>query len=105
MVKDINPGVEGSSPMGLTNINDELFFEAYTPETGEELWSSDGSLTGTVLIQDINPGLDGSFPSWFTLSGNLIFFYAMDGSHGFELWALPAPLPPLHKVFLPTVIQ
>ena len=57
MVKDIIPGPTASSyPSDLTNVNGALFFAAYTGVDGWELWKSDGTAAGTVLVKDINPG-------------------------------------------------
>ncbi len=62
LVKDINGGVLPSAPTALTDVNGTLFFTAYTgaiPEdtattdTGRELWKSDGTAAGTVLVKDI----------------------------------------------------
>ena len=56
---------------------------------GAELWVSDGTESGTYLLQDIAPDGDSSDPGGFTLVGDQIFFSADDGSHGRELWAMP----------------
>jgi ELWxxDGT repeat protein len=94
MVKDIvSPGfwvgdgyVDGSEPSELTNVNGTLFFIARDQAHGHELWKSDGTEAGTVLVKDILPG------SWYSWPGNLtnvngaLFFTADDGAHGPELW-------------------
>ena len=41
--------------MMLTAFGDEVFFDAEDNEHGEELWKTDGSTDGTVLVKDINP--------------------------------------------------
>jgi ELWxxDGT repeat protein len=60
MVKDIRPGKVGSFPnesMGnLTNVNGTLFFAADDGIHGLELWKSDGTEAGTVMVKDIHPG-------------------------------------------------
>src|SRR5437867_3665227 len=68
LVKDIYPGpqvpgsIEGSSfPQALINVNGTLFFTAVHPDTGRELWKSDGTPEGTVLVKDINPGTASAF--------------------------------------------
>ena len=58
MVKNINPGDYGSQPNNLTNVNGTLFFSAagaYADNSGydTELWKSDGTEAGTVLVKDI----------------------------------------------------
>ena len=53
---------------------------------GEELWKSDGTDAGTVLVKDINPGPeDGSISNLTAFDGELLF-EADDGSSGDELW-------------------
>jgi ELWxxDGT repeat protein len=80
----------GSGPLGLVQIGSMTFFLASTPQTGSELWKSDGTVGGTVLVKDIRPGPDGSFPVFSVprlagVSGTL-FFTASDGVTGSELW-------------------
>src|SRR5262249_41796597 len=47
--------VSSSSPINLINVNGTLFFTA-SDINGEELWKSDGTEAGTVLVKDIFPG-------------------------------------------------
>ena len=63
MVKDINPGSTGSYPANLTAWAAPLYFTANDGTNGNELWKSDGTAAGTVLVKDINPGATGSSPS------------------------------------------
>ena len=53
--------------------------------TGTELWKSDGTESGTVLVEDINPG-GSSFPQYLTNVAGTLFFFANDGNSGQELW-------------------
>ncbi|MCB0845086.1 MAG: hypothetical protein KDE26_17680, partial [Bacteroidetes bacterium] len=53
LVKNIHP-IGGSEPMYLTNVNGTLFFQANDGGNGEELWKSDGTYDGTVMVKDIN---------------------------------------------------
>ena len=55
-------------------------------ENGTELWKSDGTAAGTVLVQDINPGSASSSPMWLTNVGGTLFFSADDRTHGRQLW-------------------
>ena len=95
-MKDINPGPAGSH----TDERDErpaegpavfagaLFFDANDGASGVELWKSDGTPDGTVIVEDIRPGAGHSSPSHLTVFKNRLFFSAGDGIHGTELWSL-----------------
>lgn len=85
-IKDINPGVSSSSPLGLSVFNDNVYFSAKDGSNGRELWMTDGTEAGTQLLKDINPGSEDSKPlSFLEYNGNLLFT-ADDGTHGKELW-------------------
>jgi ELWxxDGT repeat protein len=75
-----------SYPASLTNVNGTLFFTAYEPTDGRELWKSDGTSKGTVLVTDIDPGAGSSSPVNLTIVNNTLFFNANDGTTGNELW-------------------
>jgi ELWxxDGT repeat protein len=53
---------------------------------GDELWMSNGTEAGTVLVKDIKPGAGDSNPWELTDVGGTLFFVADDGLHGNELW-------------------
>ena len=53
MVKDINTGVDADSdPTYLANVNGTLYFRANDGINGFELWKSDGTEAGTVMVKD-----------------------------------------------------
>lgn len=80
----VNPtGTSGFA--SLQSVNGMLLFQASDNLNGHELWMSDGTPTGTVMIEDIQPGVSGSFPRGFTGLGGSIFFSADNGSNGHEL--------------------
>ncbi len=92
LVKDLNPGPADSWPgvaSSFTRVGSTLFFMAYSNAHGYELWKTDGSLAGSVLVRDINPGPDGSTPlGQIDFNGELVF-RADDGlpaSNHRELW-------------------
>ncbi len=75
-----------SSPANLTNVNGNLFFTANDGTDGQELWKSNGTAAGTVMVRDINPGSAGSYPGNLTNVNGTLFFSATDGVNGVELW-------------------
>jgi ELWxxDGT repeat protein len=95
LAKDINPS-GGSFPSGNSFpqhpsiIGDTLFFVAHRDfASGRELWKSDGTGAGTVMVKDIYPHPDDDFavePDWLTTMAVTLFFSADDDTHGRELW-------------------
>ncbi|MBK8954456.1 MAG: HYR domain-containing protein [Saprospiraceae bacterium] len=87
-VKDIHPGgsSSNSNPASLVCFEDLLYFEATDGSLGRELYQSDGSNAGTILLKDIRPGAGSSIPSFFAVYGSKLYFQANDGSNGAELW-------------------
>jgi len=91
LLKDINPS--GSSRVALSPValGNSIIFAADSGTgvggTGIELYTSDGTVNGTVLIKDIRPGtFSGVEPSGGMVNLNgVILFSATDGS-GTELW-------------------
>jgi len=88
LVKDINTTVTpgSGSPANIVVCNSVLYFTANTTAEGTELWRSDGTAAGTVVVKDINPGMSSSSPSNLTVFGSTVYFTANDGSNGTELW-------------------
>ena len=94
LVKDINAGTGSSSPTSLTAVGSTLFFSASNGTTtglnGTELWKSDGTTAGTVLVKDINAGTGNSTPAQFQVIGSTLYFRASNGTttglNGIELW-------------------
>ncbi|MCP9934861.1 cadherin-like domain-containing protein [Cyanobium sp. Candia 9D4] len=93
LLKDIQPGGVNSNgalaagPGAL--FNGELYFRGTTTAEGAELWKTDGTEAGTVLVADINPGTGGSNVSLLfsgVLNGRL-YFQASTPGEGLELWS------------------
>jgi ELWxxDGT repeat protein len=119
LVKDVNPGHDGSYPMELTVVGSKLFFVAHNSRFFPTLWRSDGTAAGTTLVHNTWPGAGGSDPSDLTIFNDTLFFSASDGVVGRELWkhgeppppvptpsvTPPLPTPILQRVFLPSVMD
>jgi ELWxxDGT repeat protein len=87
-LKNINPGTASSSPNTFFNYNGTLIFRANDGVNGAELWKSDGTATGTVLVKDIATGASNGDPGAFTVLGTDLIFNGNSGSTatGQELW-------------------
>ena len=59
-------------------VGDILYFRAFDPVHGIELWRSDGTETGTYRLTNINPGSGNSLPAFLTEAGGTLFFQARD---------------------------
>ncbi len=88
MVKDINNVGSGtySITSSLVTIGSVTYFAAVDDDHGSELWKTDGTEAGTVMVKDICPGSSGSFPDNLTNVNGTLFFTADDGVNGRELW-------------------
>lgn len=91
---DIEPGSGwgipefGSPP--ITTVGKVCFLRASDGVRGAELWKTDGTAKGTVLLQDIALGAGSSDPDLFAAAGSRVFFSANDNITGRELWEIPA---------------
>jgi ELWxxDGT repeat protein len=80
---------EDSDPQNLTPFKSGFCFTAtdgYFKKFGRELWYSNGTQKGTLMIKDILAGQNSSNPTSFVTINNLLYFTAYDGIHGAELW-------------------
>jgi ELWxxDGT repeat protein len=86
LLKDCNPSNASSNQYGHTPSGNALFFVSDDGINGEELWKTDGTEQGTVMVKNIGFEHFRSFPKELTdVNGNL-FFTANDEKHGYELW-------------------
>ncbi|MDB5281526.1 MAG: hypothetical protein JWO06_601 [Bacteroidota bacterium] len=95
LVKDINIGFVGSEPSHFVRMGDLTYFVANDAIHGYELWVTDGTEQGTVMVKDITGNvadacryisLHGIKTSNLLVLGKSLFFFANDQDHGFELW-------------------
>jgi len=70
----------------LFGYGDILLYEG-NAGSDTELWKSDGTGPGTMLVKDINPGSDfSSYPNYFRIINGIVIFSAFTESEGTELW-------------------
>ena len=87
----MKPYAAGSAPSEVFKFKDRIYFAANYDGNGVELWETDGSGSGTLLVKDINPGANssitwyGSVPT-FTVMGDYFYFAADDGTNQTQLW-------------------
>lgn len=101
LVRDIRPGDQGSYPLALVKVGDEVVFEAYDDVHGNELWRSDGTRSGTELVTEIASGADSTIIGGATnldlrTAGDRAYFLAATRTAGepstgfslpyYELW-------------------
>lgn len=95
LLKDVQPGSAGSafegSPFGYLKdwiaTADGLFlFQADDGPHGPELWASDGTEAGTILVRDFHPGATGGQPIELTELADTVYFSVDTDAHGYELW-------------------
>lgn len=99
LTADINLGYTGRSsgdPADFARLGSLSYFRACERVHGCELWQSDGSAAGTVMLADICPGPCSSNPSHLAITyGSTLYFAADDGEHGIEPWQYrPALIAP-----------
>ena len=67
-------------------LNGKIVFNGSTAATGAEVYISDGTPGGTMLVSDINTGMGNSDPSDFAILGGFLYFTAETPLTGRELW-------------------
>ncbi|MEK6220762.1 MAG: hypothetical protein N2D54_00760, partial [Chloroflexota bacterium] len=81
-----------SQPYYFTGLDTMVLFSAdKSPEYGRELWASDGTEGGTVMLVDNAPGGEDGYADRFdeeTVAevNGLVYFAMNDGVHGSEIW-------------------
>ncbi|TPD66054.1 ELWxxDGT repeat protein [Flavobacterium microcysteis] len=93
MIKNINP-TSFSIPMSndsktfFAKAGNNLFFRATNGTNGYEIFKTDGTEAGTIMLKDIAAGTASSIrkETLFMTLNNTVFFQANDQIHGEELW-------------------
>ena len=99
MIKDIYPGPNsGASLVGSRMfpwkwdgtwkpivLGKTLFFEGWTPASGGEIWETDGTPSGTVMLKDIYSGPKSGYFRGGCIVGDRVYFCARD-LKGWSIW-------------------
>lgn len=91
--EEAEPGVVPAAVLRFADVlgvaGDRVFFSWDDPASGRELWSTDGTVTGTGLLYEASPGPDAGFPADAdhrgVEAGPLFYFVTEDGGPGYEL--------------------
>ncbi|RNL60417.1 hypothetical protein EFK50_18955 [Nocardioides marmoriginsengisoli] len=86
-VREIVPGTEGVIVRASASLNRRMLLLLDDRRHGTELWTTDGTRSGTVLLRDICPGPGGSGGAKLVVAGSRAYFAADDCAHGQELWS------------------
>lgn len=92
LLADIAAGQASSSEFTVPRYarigsSDLIFFRAWSSQTGDELWVTDGTPLGTRLVRDIRPGVENGMGSEPPVPfGDAVFFWGNNGTLGAELW-------------------
>jgi ELWxxDGT repeat protein len=80
----LNPYISTGGQGALLNGN--YIFSGTTPVHGTDLFLTDGTPDGTILLKDIQPNAASSFPDDFTVHNGWVYFTAEKFGEGRELW-------------------
>jgi ELWxxDGT repeat protein len=80
---NIGPFIGANNSLStLATYNNKLFFPYNDGINGYELWTSDGTSSGTALFKDLYAGAGNAFPAAFTVCNNKLFFVATNNNSG-----------------------
>lgn len=93
IVADLPPT---TSPLALRTVvfDETLIFSVDHPDYGRELFATDGTPTGTILIADVAPGTADFDPTGLTRIGDRVHLSGDDGVLGREPWVIEEIPPP-----------
>lgn len=89
LVKLENSQWQPQSPVFLFPKGDGTYYftaKQGSPASGLELWRTDGTPEGTMLLKDIYPGSSHSTPQQFLVHQGLLYFTATHPTTGREVW-------------------
>ncbi len=95
LVKNINPNTsfdgvntvaDSSNPTDLTASGGFVYFAADDGTHGNQLWRTDGTTAGTVMVTDINSSGGGFDCTDLTDANGALYFTADDGTNSLQVW-------------------
>ncbi len=89
LLRQFKPNTNLSSNYQFNNIfawNGNIYFVGNQSGTGQELWKSDGTVAGTVLVKDIVVGATYGIFNNFITTDNFLFFVFKDSYNNYQLW-------------------
>jgi ELWxxDGT repeat protein len=92
-------------PSSLFGFHGQLFFAAHRVDISfslPELWKSDGTPGGTVLVRDIYGGSQGSFPHDFMIVNDHLLFLATSTSLQQQVFVTDGTLPGTIQLITPS---
>jgi ELWxxDGT repeat protein len=81
----LNSNGRPRTPIELENVNGTLFFSLADTPFGTELWRSNGTTAGTLMLKKMSASPSLNLDT-LTASGGKLFFATDDLVHGRELW-------------------
>ncbi|MBZ0112952.1 MAG: hypothetical protein K8J08_10855, partial [Thermoanaerobaculia bacterium] len=83
----------------FATLTHQALFTGFDGVHGLELWRTDGTESGTVMVRDICPGVcSGIREQQLVVFGNRVYFEASDGVFGEELWVSDGSWAGTHRV-------
>lgn len=82
----INPIINYSNVKAITGFGTKAIFSAFNSTYGQELFITDGTDSGVVLLADINSGSASSDPDNFYVFNDRLIFTATTAANGTEVW-------------------
>jgi ELWxxDGT repeat protein len=109
LVKDIYPGSNPGWPAWMTVYGSKLYFTGIPSDTlGQQVFQSDGTDTGTVMIYPsslpLRKDMVTNFP-FFTLLNDKLFFVAAYNNNYSQLWSIEDKVLAMHEITAHTSIN
>src|SRR3954462_10165375 len=78
LLRDINPAGDAEASAAPLVVGGTAYLAANDGVHGRELWKTDGTEAGTVLVKDVQPGPESSNVYTIVAAGGIVYFIADD---------------------------